>query len=355
MHYGCGGLSEQDFKRILPMNLKKWKCPDCKSAKKGSSTSNSPGTPLVINERLDGNVDNMPSILSIDTEALMNNMNAKFAQLTRDVTELRSTFNGRIDGLANKIENWSSKFLQLEGTIRSMRDDINGISNNNDEIRAELSGLRSETAELRSATVELRTENQQLRKNMDECDYKRSLAEANVTITKLIKENNTSKQFSMMNNLEISGIPFNKGESLLLILRNICVKVGFTLQDSDVDSIHRVRRFLSAENSTQKTPRPPAIVVRFTQRKRKDELLSAVRARRGITTADIELPGPASSVYIGDHLTPDNKLLLKRAREIKSELHYSYLWIRDCRILMRKKDNTRVIYINSHADLDKLQ
>ncbi|XP_061721106.1 uncharacterized protein LOC133527926 [Cydia pomonella] len=297
----------------------------------------------------------MPSILTIDTEALMNNMNAKFAQLTCDMTELGNTFNGRIDGLAQKIENWSSKFLQFEGTIRNMRDDINSISSNNDEIQSELSGLRSKTADLRSQTDELRTGYQQLRKSVDECDYKKSLTEANETITKLIKENNTSKQFSLMNNLEISGIPFNKGENLLSILRNICVKVGFTLQDSDVDSIHRVRRYQNAENGTQKTLRPPAIIVRFTQRKRKDELLSAVRARRGITTTDIELPGPASSVYIGDHLTPDNKLLLKRAREIKNELHYSYLWIRDCRILMRKKDSTRVLYINSHADLDKLK
>lgn len=183
----------------------------------------------------------------------------------------------------------------------------------------------------------------------------KSLNEANQTIQMLLKENNNAKQFSMMNNLEISGFTFSKGENLMSILHNICVKVGFTLQDGDVDMIHRVRRYQSTDSGTQKNTRPPAIIVRFTQRKRKDALLSLIRARRGITTADLELPGPASSVYVGDHLTPNNKLLLKRARQIKSELQYTYLWIRDCKIQMRKNDNSRVIYINDHADLDKLK
>lgn len=183
----------------------------------------------------------------------------------------------------------------------------------------------------------------------------KNLTEANETIQHLLKENNNSKQFSLINNIEISGINFNKGENLLSILRELCLKVGFALQDSDVDMIQRVRRYQNLDKNTQENTRPPAIIVRFTQRKRKDELLSAVRARRGTTTVDLGLPGPASNVYVGDHLTPSNKLLLKRARQIKIDLQYSYLWVRDCKIQMRKNDGNKVLYINSHADLDKLK
>jgi hypothetical protein len=112
----------------------------------------------------------------------------------------------------------------------------------------------------------------------------KSLSEANETIQHLLKENNNSKQFSMINNIEISGITYNKGENLSSILRELCLKVGFALQDSDVDMIQRVRRYQSMEKNTQQNIRPPAIIIRFTQRKRKDELLSAVRARRGMLT-----------------------------------------------------------------------
>ncbi|KAI8424353.1 hypothetical protein MSG28_002892, partial [Choristoneura fumiferana] len=301
----------------------------------------SPKAPVLLNERSDGNADHLPSIVSIDTEALMNNMNTKFEQLTRDMVELRNSFNNRIDGLATAIQVWASKFSLLDDTVRSMQTDITVLSNNSDEMRAELSELQSET-------VGLRSENQQLRKIISECDYKKGLNDAKETIERLSKENNDSKQFSMMNNLEISGIPYNKGENLLTILHSMSVKVGFTMQGSDVDTIHRVRRYQSNVTGSQKAVRPPAIIVRFTQRKRKDEFLSAIRARRGITTADIELPGPASNVYVSDHLTPENKLLLKRARQIKIDLQYTYLWTRDCKIQMRKRDNSKA----AQADYD---
>ncbi|KAI8423187.1 hypothetical protein MSG28_014232 [Choristoneura fumiferana] len=166
----------------------------------------------------------------------------------------------------------------------------------------------------------------------------KSLDEAHETIKRLVTENDSNKQFSMMNNLEISGIPYAKGENLLTVLRNISTKVGYSLGDSDVDVIHRVRRFHSDQSETQKNNRPPAVIVRFTQRRRKNELLAAVRARRGLTTADIGLPGPAATVYVGDHLTPANKLLLKQARQLRLQHNYTFLWIRDCKIFIRKTE-----------------
>lgn len=151
-------------------------------------------------------------------------------------------------------------------------------------------------------------------------------------------------------------------------------KVGISIDDKDVDSIQRVRRYVraseggdAAANGTvvgapDQRPggaaakaREPAIVVRFARRRVKDQLLAAVRARRGLTTADIDISGPAENIYLSDHLTPPNKLLLKRARELKKELDYSYLWIRDCKIFMRKNEGSKVVLINSNTDLLKLK
>lgn len=113
-----------------------------------------------------------------------------------------------------------------------------------------------------------------------------------------------------------------------------------------------------SDNIQSKTPppepRPPAIIVKFTRRITKDQLLAAVRARRGLTTADIGLAGPATNIYVGDHLTPSNKLLLKQARQLKVDLNYSFLWIRDCKIFLRKNDKSKVIRVQNQSDLDKL-
>lgn len=180
----------------------------------------------------------------------------------------------------------------------------------------------------------------------------KNLDEANEVIKNLKAESNVNRQFSMLNNIEISGVPFVKGENLMTIFRNICTRVGFELANSDIDTIHRVRRFQNEEHNTS---RPPAIIVRLTQRRRKNELLAAIRARRGLTTVDLDLQGPASSVYVGDLLTPTNKLLLKRARQLKVEYNYDYVWVRDCKIFMRKNDKSKIIYINNESDLSKVK
>lgn len=183
------------------------------------------------------------------------------------------------------------------------------------------------------------------------------LLTAEETIAELREDKNLQDQFSRQNNIEISGLPTNKGENLMSILHDLCAVVSFKLLDTDVDTIHRVRPFQSADTGSAANKQPartPSVIVRFTQRRRKDQLLAAVRARRGITSTDAGLPGPASSLYVSDHLTPTNKLLLKRARELKNEYNYSYLWVKDCKILLRKSEVSKIIRISKESDLYKI-
>lgn len=63
-------------------------------------------------------------------------------------------------------------------------------------------------------------------------------------ITSTLQQESQSKdQFHRMNNAEISGIPFIKGENLNNLLFSIASKVGITLNERDIDSFHRVHRF----------------------------------------------------------------------------------------------------------------
>lgn len=61
------------------------------------------------------------------------------------------------------------------------------------------------------------------------------------------------------------------------------------------------------------------IIVKFAQRLCKDVFITAVRSRRcGLTTAHIDFSGPSRNTHthVSNHLTPQNKQLLKRARQI---------------------------------------
>ncbi|XP_063373051.1 uncharacterized protein LOC134661078 [Cydia amplana] len=247
------------------------------------------------------------------------------------------------------------------------RSDIERISNSVDSLNAKWNEMESRFSSLEDRVIALESSAKVVSKLQSE------LATSSQTIHNLQNELHVRDQNARINNVEISGIPYKKGENLLMILDTIYKKVGVHLEANEVDSIHRVRRFVSrntgqvdtnsegdaagersvGSNATE--PRPPAIIVKFTRRLCKDQLLAAVRARRGLTTTDIGTEGPARAIFISDHLTPANKLLLKRARERKAELQYAYLWTRDCKILMRKTDTSKIVAINNDSDLLKLK
>lgn len=232
--------------------------------------------------------------------------------------------------------------------VADIKVEINSVKELAEKMSKEQDRMKSELTELNNRILSVEEQGTSFSAAAD------SVNKVKETIEGLVAENNSLKQFALLNNIEISGVPLTKGENLNTIFRNICSKVGYTLLDTDVDTIHRVRRFQALHSNSQTNIRPPAIIVKFTQRRRKDELLAAVRARRGLTTADIELSGPASTLYLSDHLTPSNKLLLKLARQFKTEHDYQYLWTRDCKIFLRKNEKCKVIHIVSESVLKNL-
>ncbi|XP_047987000.1 uncharacterized protein LOC125240150 [Leguminivora glycinivorella] len=245
------------------------------------------------------------------------------------------------------------------------------------ELRETRSDLKSEISEVKSdvrdvhdklATFDERLQNLESLKTEHE-GLSKQVQEMMSTISELRCQISQKDQQDRINNIEISGIPFKKNENLNNLLHTICTKVGFTLTSGDIDTIHRVRRFKDnnpgpsvlsrnddGADTSQHVPHTniPNIIVRFTQRRRKNELMSAVRARRGLTTAELDFDGPARTVYISEHLSPGNKLLLRKVRAISKEHGYKHVFVRECKILVIKKDDQRPVLISKESDLSKL-
>ncbi|KAI5632968.1 hypothetical protein NE865_14305 [Phthorimaea operculella] len=191
---------------------------------------------------------------------------------------------------------------------------------------------------------------------------------ASAAISNLQNDNDARDQHARMCNVEISGIPMKKGENLATIFNMMCIKLGLQVPPTSIDSIHRVRRFAAgaeapeggraaaAGGSPSSPTGIPAIIVKFTRRAQKDELLSAVRARRpGLTSADVGIDGPSVDIFVCDHLTPANKLLLKSARKLKKEGKLAHVWVRDCKVLARKADTSKVLYVTKTFDFKKFK
>ncbi|CAH2087792.1 unnamed protein product [Euphydryas editha] len=293
-HFNCAGISESSYRKMGQEKKSAWRCILCRAQAQPS--------------------DSASTVSLADILLEIKNLRTDFNIMKTDLNEIKSDISSTKQCLLELDMKWSDmdkRFTDIEGRLNGFEEKMSGVTT-----------------------------------------LQKDLKKANEMISVLKQDNNMHDQFSRLNNVEISGIPMRNGENLNSLLRDLCSVVGFSLCETDIDTVHRVRRHITND---KQTPRHPSIIVRFTQRRRKDQLLAAVRVRRTLTTADVGLHGPAATIYISDHLTPTNKLLLKRARELKVEKQYSYLWVRDCKILMRKNDNSKIVRISNESDLYKIK
>lgn len=159
-------------------------------------------------------------------------------------------------------------------------------------------------------------------------------------------------QRSRLNNIEIVGVPESKNEDLLSVVKRIGDTVGVIVLDTDIDNEHRVNRF-STSNSNKL---PKNIIMKFTSRIKKDLLVQAFRTERrnGLPCKDINIPGEAT-VYVNEHLSPYYKLLLKKTKHLCKRLSFKYCWVKDGKILIKKSDNSRTLWIYHEDKLSTLR
>ncbi|XP_050664349.1 uncharacterized protein LOC126964996 [Leptidea sinapis] len=311
-HYYCVELTETDFKKILPMNKIKWKCPTCKGKKNTSSpTSISPKGGIISS-----------SVLNVDTETLTRYIDTKLArfrqQLREDISsavlEVSKALRDNINKLEQRMDSWDERLSQLE------RD--HSFHSNE--------ALGSDMKEENNA---LRTDLHLLTTKFDELD-----------------------QASRSCNVEIQSIPERKGENLIQLSLEISKLLGVELNHSDIRNVHRVTPGLP-------TTRPKNIILQLTTRRQRDDLIGAARSRRSLTTAQLfGTPTSAAAAvsttnsrfFINEHLTLKNKILFSKTRTLAKEKGYKYVWVRNSNILLRKKDDSRIIHVRCVDDLAKI-
>ncbi|CAK1544543.1 unnamed protein product [Leptosia nina] len=304
LHYGCAGVTETSYRKMGPEKRGAWRCLNCRQS--ASQLCPSPENCISITE------------LMKELKEFRNDFNTFSADLQSVKADMEKSIQA-IQTLSAKWGDFETRLSNVEDRISSVEQKLSSLTTVQDD-----------------------------------------LSTANRTIDDLRNVIDVQDQFSRLNNVEINGIPSRTGENLLELVNNIFSVVGLTLDTTDIDSVHRVRPFVKkneevGQNEGRKTVRPPAIVIRFTRRRRKDELLAAARARRGLSTVDIRLDGPSLPIFLNEHLTPSNKLLLRQARSLKQQFNYSHLWVRDCKILIRKNDKSPIFTIKNERDLGKIK
>ncbi|KAG8246213.1 hypothetical protein J6590_089497 [Homalodisca vitripennis] len=140
-----------------------------------------------------------------------------------------------------------------------------------------------------------------------------------------------------------SALNFVPDEKMRLLL-NLFIGVS---DHEKVVAAHRIPSY----NKRRTAP----IIVKFATYEERDVWISNFKAVRPLTASKVNPSFNSSEkIFINEHLSPENKQLLARAKESARDKNYKYVWSRDGKIFMRKENGGKCKKIDSFDDLDTL-
>jgi archaellum component FlaC len=222
---------------------------------------------------------------------------------------------------------------EVANTHRDLAENMTKHSDWVEELSKKLDGVSKQVTDFTSELSLIKQENTNLRKQVEDLNSKM----------------NNLEQEARENILEIQGVPHDNNEKVIDIITKISRAIGFDFQEDMIDKCYRIK-------ATQNPTKPGGIVVKFVRKRDLENFVQKRKVKRNLNSRDIGfMGGEASVIYVNYSLTQERRKLLKAARAARLEKHYTYLWVSNGRILMRKSQDDRVIVINNQADVDKLQ
>ncbi|KAH9629242.1 hypothetical protein HF086_008324 [Spodoptera exigua] len=152
LHFGCSGLSETTYRKMTSEKRDNWRCIGCRHT----------------------NSQNVPNLADVLKE--LKEFRSDFDAMKSDVSGMKLT----IQELATHWKDVNTRLEVMEGRLESM-----------ELVASQISVLQEDLGVANNTIKELRNINTQLKKDNDDRD-----------------------QYARLNNLEISGVPFHKGENL---------------------------------------------------------------------------------------------------------------------------------------------
>ncbi|CAK1599269.1 unnamed protein product [Parnassius mnemosyne] len=293
--FGCSNITEAGYRKLGADRRAAWRCSYCRNLLYAPSTPTPTTSPPI------------PAI----------NGGASIDMVLQEIRDLKL----QLHCLPALIDD-----------VKSIRREIQELKSSCEFNSEKIINCESRITDLESKTPKL----EQIKITVDS-----TLSE----ISTLKKELAAKEQWSRLNNVEIKGVPLKRDENLFSIVENICTQVGYTIPKHQINYIARVPTHFGKDKS---------IIVNFINRYIKEEFVAAARAKKFMTAKDIGFVGNEQRLYVNDHLTPYSKTLLTKTKAICKDKAYQYVWVKYCKIHVRKNDTTRVMIITSDSDLNKL-
>lgn len=336
-HYACLNITSQSFAANYTNFKRNWLCPSCTNITKRRKTDDTPvktsrnaGTAEVDMSFEDSNVE-VPTPTAAATTTSTGITSPSNQPFTMDM--LASLLDYKLLGIKSAITDFSSALAQIRSDIKSeisiLSNRLDAVEHENAELRAKVDSLSHQPVASEDA-IELREQVQQLQLELNDRD-----------------------QASLQNDVELTHIPESVGESVGHVVLAVARKLGVALEERDVVSAGRVGAPRRVE--ADQPPRPRPIVVRFTRRALRDEIINSARVRRGADTSDLGLaPHTTQRFYVNERLTHKNRVLFGKARELGRTNRWRFIWTREGKIFAKKEESSTRYTIRTEKDLDRV-
>lgn len=288
--FPCAGITEAGFRKLGERKAT-WRCSYCKNL--GS-------TP--------GKSSEMEGILSE-----LKHLSVQMAILPTLVDNVKKIQEEIVDLKAIKTE-----FVDLKTSLEFVHQSVSSLTDKVSTIDHEVQSLQS---------------------------IKEHLSVTHQRLEKLEMRVDDGDQRARLNNIEIKGVPYTSSENLYSIISKIGDIINYKVSKELINYIARVPT--RGDNNIKN------IIVSLNNRYVKDDFISAARKNKVLTAASLGLAGE-KRIFINDHLTLRNKSLLNKTKSVAKELNFTYTWVKNCKIFIRKNSTSPVFTINSELDLVKL-
>ena len=293
LHYHCAGITEGGYRKLGDRKLS-WRCHKCRQLSVGSvQLPSSPRSPILESD----------SVVLLEIRALA----AKLSPL---------------EGLKNEMSALRNEFVDLRASFQTQFDDL-----------IKTFGAKIEKMEQRIVQLE---------------DVKDHVDELRGRLDRLDEEAENKDQWLRLNNVEIKGIPQSRNENLFEVVAKIGQKINYPISKTQINFLARV--------PTREKDHTKPIIVGFCNRYVKEDFIAAARYESKTTsliTSHIGLPGNGK-IFINDHLTLRNKMLLSKTKKAAGETDFRYVWVKHAKIHARKTDSSPVLIIKTEKDLGKI-
>ena len=242
-----------------------------------------------------------------------------------------------------------SQVISLAMEIRCLRNEVNAMRDELRQFRDEFSGLDEKMNKCCNRMDTLEDRVKELEENSENSNSPR-LIKLEETVGELQQQLNEREQESLLTDVQLSGVTESIGENPPQLISTLALKLAIKLEGQDIVFAKRVGN-VRRDHIEGEVSRPRIIVVRLANRAARDNLLSAARVRRNLTTADLQIPGAPHRIYLNERLTKTNRQLFHETRQAASRLEWKYAWTKDGRILARKEEGKSVVHIRTEKDL----